>query len=85
MLETQYYFKDLPQLLEEKAKEKNEKILEQIFILLATNQRSLAEDDYKKFISGLTKGFKKQSGLEFNRDKMEELRLMTNFGANKTR
>ncbi|MGM0776910.1 MAG: hypothetical protein ACQEXE_10460 [Bacillota bacterium] len=85
VLETQYYFKDLPQLLEEKAKEKNEKIMEQILILLATNHRTLAEDDYKKFMSNLTKGLKKQPGLEFKRDKMEELRIMTNFGANKTK
>lgn len=85
VLESQYYFKDLPQLLEEKAKEKNEKIMEQIFILLATNHRSLGEDDYKKFMNNLTKVLKKQPELEFDRDKMEELRLMTNLGANKSR
>ncbi|WP_370221990.1 hypothetical protein [Cytobacillus sp.] len=85
MLETQYYFKDLPQLLEERAKEKNEKILEQIFIRLATNQRAMEEEEYKKFLKVLTKKLKSQPGLEFSRDKMEELRMMTHLGANKSR
>lgn len=72
-------------MLEEKARERTERVLEQLLIHLATNQRALAEDEYKKFMNGLTKNIKAAPGATFNRDKMEELRLMTNLGANKAR
>jgi hypothetical protein len=72
-------------MLEEKAKEKNEKILEQILIQLASNYRMLEEDEYKKFINNLTKNLKSVPGMSFDRNKMEELRLMTNMGINKSR
>ncbi|KON88944.1 hypothetical protein AF332_20570 [Sporosarcina globispora] len=75
----------MPKLLEEKAKEKNEKILEQIFIRLATNNRMFDEENHKQFMNSLMRNLKKQPGLEFSRDKMEELRMMTHLGANKSK
>ncbi|MFE8697983.1 hypothetical protein ACFYKT_16700 [Cytobacillus sp. FJAT-53684] len=71
-------------MLEEKAKEKNEKILEQIMIHLATNNRSLQEEDYKELMNSLTQSLDKKTNETFNREKFEELRLMTNMGANKS-
>jgi transposase len=72
-------------MLEEKAKEKNEKILEQILIHLATNYRMLKEDEHEKFMNDLTRNLKSSPGISFSRDKMEELRFMTNMGVNKAK
>lgn len=72
-------------MLEEIAKEKNEKIIEQILIRLATNYRMLDEEEYTKFMNNLTRNLKSVPGISFNRDKMEELRFMTNMGANKAK
>lgn len=76
---------DLPKLLEEKAKEKNEKLMEQILIHLATNQRSLEESEFKKFMDGLSKALNRNPNNDFDRDKMEELRMLTEMGANRAR
>jgi hypothetical protein len=84
-LETQFYFKDLPKMMEEKAKEKNEKFFEQLLIRLATNNRALSEDEYKKFMNNVTKNLDKKPNETFDREKFEELRLITNMGANKSR
>jgi hypothetical protein len=76
---------DLPKLLEERAKEKNAKVMEQILIQLATNNRALEEDEYKKFMGQIAKSLKQNPNNEFDRNKMEELRLLTQMGANRTR
>jgi hypothetical protein len=76
---------DLPKLLDEKAKEKNEKLLEQILIHLATNQRSLEEGEFKKFMTKLSKQVNPNQDNAFDRDKMEELRMLTEMGANRAR
>lgn len=75
---------DLPEILEEKAKEKNQKILEKLFLHIAANNRSLEEAEFKKFMNSLSKGAdQQQKGDTFDREKFEELRLLTNMGANK--
>jgi hypothetical protein len=76
---------DIPKLLEEQAKEKNQKILEQILIHLATNNRALEEDEYKRFMNRISKALKQNPNVQFDRDKFEELRLLTDMGANKAR
>ncbi len=76
---------DIPKFLEDIAKEKKERVLEQILILLATNQRSMDQKEFEKFLKKLTDGVSGQDITTFNRDKMEELRMLTNLGANKSR
>lgn len=76
---------DLPKFLEEKAKEKNSQMMEQVLIHLATNQRSLEENEFKKFMDGLAKTLNQNPTNSFDRNKMEELRMMTQLGSNRTR
>lgn len=76
---------DLPKLLEEKAKEKHEKLLEKVLIQLATNQRSLEEGEFKKFMGQISKALNQNQTNAFDRDKMEELRMLTQMGANRAR
>lgn len=85
VLETQFYMPDIPRLLEEKNKEKHRALLEQIFIRLATNSRALEEEEYKKFIQSITRNLDLKQENVFDRDKFEELRFMTNQGANQLR
>ncbi|KYC94363.1 hypothetical protein B4102_3584 [Heyndrickxia sporothermodurans] len=79
---------DLPFILEEKAKEKSARLLEQIMILIATNGRLMEDDEYKKFINNVTqpiseKEKEKEPNNQFDRDKFEQLRFLTNMGANR--
>lgn len=76
---------DLPKLLEEKAKEKHEKLLEQVLIQLATNQRTLEDNEFKKFMGQISKALNQNQTNAFDRDKMEELRMLTQMGANRSR
>ncbi|NMH68617.1 hypothetical protein HF072_07460 [Bacillus sp. RO3] len=77
---------DLPRILEDKAIEKNKRILEKIMIRLTTNNRSFDQDQYKEVMNQLIRG----SGIEeenekFNRQAFEKLRFLTNMGANKSK
>jgi hypothetical protein len=74
-LENGYYMADLPALLSAKRKHDAANRLGDIFMLIATNSRSVEEADYKTYIRGLNKevGVKEEQG--FNRDKFEELRM----------
>jgi hypothetical protein len=74
---------DIPRLLEEKNKEKHRAVLEQIFIRLATNSRALEESEFKRFIESVTSHSDVNQLDHFDRDKFEELRFMTNQGANR--
>jgi hypothetical protein len=85
VVETQYYMSDLPKLLTEKVQEKYLAIFEQILVRLATNNRGLEESEYKKFVESITKQLKTNQTEGFDRDKFEELRFLTNLGANKAR
>jgi hypothetical protein len=76
---------DLPELLIDKAKEKNREIFEQILIRLATNYRALEESEYTKFIENISKHARSNQTEMFDRDKFEELRFLTNLGANRSR
>jgi hypothetical protein len=84
-IENEFYMVDLPELLEIKAKQKNEVLLEKVLLQLATNNRSLPEDESKKYINNLTKQAGNHSSDTFDREKFEQLRMMTNMGANRTK
>ena len=66
---------DIPVVLEATRKQEALKRLSDVYIGLATNNRSLEESEYKAFIRRLNKdvGLKEEQG--FNRDKFEELRM----------
>jgi hypothetical protein len=77
---------DLPRVLEDKAIEKNKRVLEQIMIRLTTNNRSLDQDQHKEVMNQIIKG----AGIEnkndqFDRQAFEKLRFLTNMGANKSK
>lgn len=73
---------DIPILLEEKAKRHNQDLLEKVLVQLATNNRALEEEAQKQFMANITPKENKVNET-FSREKMEELRLMTNMGANR--
>lgn len=74
-LENGYYMVDLPRVLESKRKHDALARLNDVYLILATNNRGIEEADYKAFIRRLNKdvGVKDEQG--FNRDKFEELRM----------
>lgn len=76
---------DIPKLLQDKAREKSEKLLEQIMMLLATNSRSLEQKEFEEYIKKIIPEEVKQKLETFDRDKFEELRMLTNMGANRSR
>lgn len=85
VLETGYYMVDLPKIIEAKHKQVVGNRLNNIMMLTATNGRSIEESDYKAYINGLNKSLGVKAEEKFNRDKFEELRAMTNMGANLAR
>lgn len=74
---------DIPKLLEEKAKQRTQEYLQQLMLHLATNNRAMEESEYKKFMNEITKGISEPIDQEFSRDKFEQLRMLTNMGANR--
>jgi len=74
---------DIPILLEAKAKEKNNRVYEQILIHLATNNRALNDDDQKEFMRRVTEHISVKQNDQFDREKFEQLRFLTNSGANR--
>ena len=84
-LEDGYYMVDLPVLLKAKRKHDAFNRLNDIFMLTATNNRSMEEAEYKKYVAGLNKEIGVKQSNKFDRSKFEELRAMTNMGGNKSR
>jgi hypothetical protein len=76
---------DLVKILETKRKHDALNRLNNVFTILATNNRGMDDAEYKKFISGLNKELGIKSENKFNRDKFEQLRAMTEMGGNKAR
>jgi hypothetical protein len=74
-LETGYYMVDLPAVLESKHKQSALERLTDVHLILATNNRSLEEAEYKAFIRRLNKDVGIKEEQSFNRDKFEELRM----------
>jgi len=86
VIENEFYMVDIPHMLEEKMKEKHKELFEKVIIQLATNSRSLEDEEFKKFIEKITKILEVQEkNNQFDREKFEHLRLLTNMGANRFR
>ncbi|MGY6765685.1 hypothetical protein ACW73O_11680 [Faecalibacterium prausnitzii] len=83
MIDNEYYMVDLPAILEDKAKEKNAKLLEQVMIRLATNNRFMPDESYKKFMNQVVPDSDQPIEGQFSREKFEELRMLTHMGINR--
>lgn len=76
---------DLPKIIEAVRKRDIANRLGDIYMIVATNNRSIEEADYKSYISGLNKSLGVKAEQKFDRAKFEELRALTSMGANKAR
>jgi hypothetical protein len=85
VLETSYYFVDIPKIIEAARKRDIADRLADIYMRIATNNRSIEEADYKTYIGGLNKSLGIKTEQKFDRDKFEELRALTSAGGNRTR
>lgn len=65
---------DLPALLSVKRKHDAANRLGDIFMRIATNNRSVEEADYKTYIRGLNKDVGVKESNKFDREKFEQLR-----------
>ncbi|MGM0807519.1 MAG: hypothetical protein ACQET8_22700 [Bacillota bacterium] len=76
---------DLPDFVDKKRQMNAQDKLEQLQMYLATNNRGMEDKEYKTLIEFLNKeaGFNFNDNKEFDRDKFEELRFLTNMGANR--
>lgn len=88
-LENKYYMVDIPEAIKEKYRERNIEHFVQFQMMLASNNRVMDEDNYKKFIENLTKNLRDDrsetgQGEELDRHAFETLRLLTQQGANRT-
>jgi hypothetical protein len=84
-IESEYCLIDLPDYIAKKGKTKAEDQLKQLMLLQASNQRVMEEEAYSGFVKGLKQNADIREEEKFNRDKFEELRMLTNLGANKAR
>ena len=76
---------DLPKVVAEKRKQEAARLLQDVHLRLATNNRALDEAEYKTFIRDATRATGMKEETKFNRDKFEQLRAMTHSGGNKTK
>lgn len=65
---------DIPQLLKLKAEKETQERILQLKMLIASNQRTMEDKEYKQFIEILNP---KQVSNRFNRDRVEQLRAMS--------
>jgi hypothetical protein len=84
-IESEYCLIDLPDYIAKKGKTKAEEQLKQLMLLQASNQRVMEEEAYSGFVKGLKQNAEIKESDKFDRDKFEELRMLTNLGANKAR
>jgi hypothetical protein len=85
VLETSYYFVDIPKIIEAARKRDIANRLADINMIVATNNKSLEDADYKAYISGLSKILGIKADQKFDREKFEELRALTSMGGNRAR
>jgi hypothetical protein len=76
-LETGYYMVDLAELMRQKRKHNALAQLEEVNLLLATNNRGLEESDAKRYMQNISRATGVKQETKFNRQKMEELRAFT--------
>jgi hypothetical protein len=72
VLETSYYFVDIPKIIEAARKRDIANRLADIYMRVATNNRSIEEADYKTYIGGLNKILGIKADQKFDREKFEE-------------
>lgn len=81
-LENGYYMVDLPAIIESKRKSVAVNRFLDIYALLATNNRALEDAHSKAFIEGISKEMGVRESERFDRGKFDELRALTQMGAN---
>lgn len=79
-VETEYYMVDLPKLVEKKMKFDAVKRLGELQFVLASNNRSFEEAEYRKYVKQLSNQAGIKSETNFDRDKFEQLRALTKGG-----
>lgn len=79
---------DIPNLIQEKFKNKNIDYFLQFQMMLASNNRVMKDETYKEFVRNLTKNLenndKNSNAEKLDHHALETLRLMTSKGANRT-
>jgi hypothetical protein len=76
-IENEYYMIDLPRMLERKARIDAMKRLDDMRFNFASNNRSLEDAEFKKYMNELTKRTGLKVNEKFDRSKFEQLRAMT--------
>lgn len=84
-IESEYCLNDLPDYIAKMSKKKAVEQLKQLMLLQASNQRFMEEEAYSGFVKGLKQNAEIKETDTFDRDKFEELRMLTNLGANRAR
>jgi polyhydroxyalkanoate synthesis regulator phasin len=79
VIETEYYFVDLPAVIDERRKRCARERLEALQVQAAANGR-LEKDEHKRFVASLTKQAGYKANDKFDRNKFEQLRVMTKGG-----
>jgi predicted nucleotidyltransferase len=80
VIETEYYLIDLPKIMNKSKEMKKIGRLEDINILLATNNRAMDEESYKKLINSYISESKIKIENNFDREAFEALRFAHNQG-----
>ncbi len=76
-METGYYMVDLAELMKQKRKYNAVERLEDVQMILATNNRGLDEAESKKYMQTIGRATGVKQETKFNRQKFEELRAFT--------
>lgn len=79
-LESEFYMVDILTFLEQKRKLDAVNRLQTVQVLLATNNRAMADTETKMFMRDLTRAIGVKEEQKFSRSKFEELRRFTEMG-----
>lgn len=75
-IENDFYMVDIPKFIQSKTKQKALTRLEEIRLILATNNRAVEDDVFDSLMRSLTKTAGIDTTMEFDRDKFEQLRML---------
>ena len=81
----EYYFVDLPDFVDKKRHRDAQRFLEEMHARVASNNRNIAEEDYKRYMADLLRASGVKKAEKFDRDAFERLRSVTASGGNRTR
>lgn len=76
-METGYYMVDLAELMKQKRRYNAVERLEDVQMILATNNRGMEEAESKKYMQNISRATGVKQETKFNRQKFEELRAFT--------